>query len=206
MNYIYDIYLNFRDIPYDFYDWNKNDTIIHIKKAPIFLINVDNFQNIVNHNIKLDKNLFKYVHNRTELYKKDSKNISCALFTDKNNIIALLFNDDGSSIKRSLLVVDEELEILDNLDDIDEIELEYKAINKIEYYTETRKQAKIKEYIKNELNLCSEDRLKYIYFECFNKYENNINKIKNVIKNAFEKKDNYQKLYYTFKLTSTNKN
>ena len=39
MNYIYDIYLNLNKNLYDFYEWNKSDNIIHIKKIIDFLTN-----------------------------------------------------------------------------------------------------------------------------------------------------------------------
>lgn len=35
MNYIYDIYLNFNEVAYDFFEWNKNDKITHIKNTCI---------------------------------------------------------------------------------------------------------------------------------------------------------------------------
>ena len=38
MTYIYDILLNFNEEYYEFYDWNKEDTIVHIKKIPIYKI------------------------------------------------------------------------------------------------------------------------------------------------------------------------
>ena len=38
MNYVYDIYLNLNNVLYDFFDWDKNDKLIHIKKIPIFKI------------------------------------------------------------------------------------------------------------------------------------------------------------------------
>lgn len=205
MNYIYDIYLNFKEIPFDFYDWNKNDEIIHIKKIPIFLISVDNFHKIMTNNIKLGEKFIKYVHNHTELYKKDTKKISCALFTDKRSIIALIFNDKGESFRRSFLVIDEELEILDNIDDLDETKIDFNTLDKIKYYTETKKQMKIKEYINYELKKCNIEKLKYIYFECFNKYEDDINKIITSIKNSIKDNYNCQKIYNVFSLTSTNK-
>ena len=39
MNYIYDILVNFKETLYDFYEWNKNDNITHIRKIPLFRIN-----------------------------------------------------------------------------------------------------------------------------------------------------------------------
>ena len=205
MNYIYDIYLNFKDIPFDFYDWNKNDNIIHIKKIPIFLINVDNFNKIINYNFKIDENFKKYVHNRTELYKKDTKKLSCALFTDKKNIIALLFNEKNEVEKRSFLAIDEELEILDNIDDLEETSINIKCSNKIKYYTETRKQIKIKEYINKEIKISNIERLKYVYFECFDKFETDVDKIVRSIKHTIKNNDSCQKIYNILNLTSTNK-
>ena len=35
MKYIYDIVLNFNEEFFEFYDWNLNDEITHIKKIPI---------------------------------------------------------------------------------------------------------------------------------------------------------------------------
>ena len=38
MNYIYDILLNFQNEYYDFFEWNTNDQITHIKKIPIIKV------------------------------------------------------------------------------------------------------------------------------------------------------------------------
>ncbi len=40
MEYVYDIVLNFRDKYYDFYEWNKKDKIINIKKDGINYLEV----------------------------------------------------------------------------------------------------------------------------------------------------------------------
>ena len=37
MNYIYDILINFNENLYDFYDWNLNDQIDHIRKIPVII-------------------------------------------------------------------------------------------------------------------------------------------------------------------------
>ena len=34
MNFIYDIVLNFNKDYYDFFEWNKKDSVINIKKIP----------------------------------------------------------------------------------------------------------------------------------------------------------------------------
>ena len=206
MKYIYDIYLNFNDVIYDFYDWNKNDKLVHIKKIPIFKINVDNFKNIYTHNIKINDEYLKYVHNKAEIYGNSKKELSCALISDGKYIFALLFNKNGISVNRSFLMIDEELEILEELYDDDEINICYKCLNKIEYQTHTRKQIKDEKFIKNELHKMDNNRLKYIYYECFEKQENNIQKIIKKIRNIKQNSKTYEKLYNVLKITSTSSN
>ena len=46
MNYIYDIVLNFNKEYYDFFQWNKKDSIINIKKIPLFIVNNDIFNSM----------------------------------------------------------------------------------------------------------------------------------------------------------------
>lgn len=205
MTYIYDIYLNFKSIPYEFYDWNKNDDIIHIKKTPLFIIDNNDFKRIMNSNIKLDDKTFKCIENKTSLYNDNRNILSCALFTDRNNIISIMFDDNGFDIKRSFLVIDEELDILGNLDDLDQTFIEYNTLKKIKYYINTRNQIKMKEFINEELKKCEQDRLKYIYFECFNEYEKDINKIMKKMKKLKNDNNTYKNLYYALKITSSKK-
>ena len=201
MSYTYDIYLNFNDVPYDFYDWNKTDSVIHIKKIPIFKISVDNFKNFVKYNIKVDEKFSKCVHNRTEVWNKQSNALSCALFTDNENVIGLMFDESGYSIKKSFLQLDEELEILDDIDDVDNININYEVIKQIKYSTKTRYQIKSEKFITKELNLSNEERLKYIYYECFGKNEMSKNTIIKKIKTIPENSPIYENLYNILKLT-----
>lgn len=54
MTFVYDIYVNFQTVCYDFYEWNKKDKITHIKKIPIFEIKEDVFKNILVNENKID--------------------------------------------------------------------------------------------------------------------------------------------------------
>ena len=206
MSYIYDIYLNFMEVPYDFYDWNRNDLLTHIKKAPIFKTNSESFKAVMKYNIKIKQNLIKYINNKTEVWNNNSKPINCALITDSNNIIALLFDNNGKSIKRSFLMIDEELEILDDLIDVEEIELEFEVLNSINYNFKTRKQTRNDEFVAKELKNINYDRLKYIYYDCFNKVETNKDAIIKKLKSIPKASKDYQNLYNILKLTSISKN
>ena len=52
MNYIYDILLNYNKKLYEFYDWNLSDSIVHIRKIPIFKISTNQLIDLVNNKIK----------------------------------------------------------------------------------------------------------------------------------------------------------
>ena len=54
MNYIYDVYLNLNEILYDFFDWNKNDKIIHIKKIPVFKIEEEILIKLITNTVKVN--------------------------------------------------------------------------------------------------------------------------------------------------------
>ena len=44
MNFIYDIVLNFNKNYYNFFEWNKKDNIISVKKIPLFLVDNNTFK------------------------------------------------------------------------------------------------------------------------------------------------------------------
>ena len=59
MNYIYDVLLNFQKEYYDFFDWNQNDNLYHMRKVPIIKVTNLNLKEIKNNIIKFDNNLLK---------------------------------------------------------------------------------------------------------------------------------------------------
>ena len=206
MRQVYDIYLNFNKNCYDFYDWNKDDDILHIKKIPIFKLNNKDFIKLLTTNFKLSSNFLNIIKDKTEYINKISNKDICALFTDSINIIAIMFDNNGISIKRSNLFIDEELEVLDEIEELNETNIAISIINKIEPVLKTRKQRTIEKFIYKELQNIDNDKLSYIFFECFGKYENNKDRIINNIKKIDITSDMSKKIYDILKLTSTNKN
>jgi len=205
MNYIYDIYLNFNNKLYDFFDWNKNDKLIHIKKIPIFRLSEENLKKCVHNSIKIDNVFLKNVHNKTELWDNKEKLDYCALFSDYNDIIAINFDNNGNSYQKSFLCVDEELEILETISKLKETNIEIKITKKNNSILKTRKQLKDEEFIYKELKHIDTEKLDYIYFECFGKYEKNKKIIINDIKKLSKNSKTYKNLYDILKLTSTSK-
>lgn len=206
MNYIYDIYLNLNEVLYDFFDWNKNDKVIHIKKIPIYKTSSENFEKIVNNSIQVDETFLNSVHNKTECWNMGKRIDFCALFSDYNNIIAIEFNKDGKSIRKSYLLIDEELEVLENVQRLKEKEINFKIIKKEEIILKTRNDLKKEKFVDNELKNIEEDKLDYIYFECFGKREKNKKVILKNIKQISKSSKTYKNLYDILKLTSTTKN
>ena len=180
MNYIYNIYLNFNKIYYDFYEWDDNDNVLNVKKIPIVKINNNDFKNIITNNIKLSNKLYSQINNKTEI---NNNNLDCIIFTDTKNIIALEFNKEKISNKISTFLLEDEYNILEKSKKLKEEKIDYKILNKRKYLTNTREEFKIKRYLLNNINKLSQDTLKYIYYDCYNIREDNIKIIiNNIIK------------------------
>jgi len=203
MNYIYDIYLNFNEELYDFFDWNKNDKLVHIKMIPIFKTTEENIKNIINYNIKLEEKYLNYVHNKSVIWNKYDKYKNFALFCDDNNVIAVEFDDDGKSINKSSLLINEELEILETTYKLRQKNIEFKILNKRKYLLKTRKEIKEEKFVNDELKNIDNKKLNYIYFECFGKHEKDKNIIINKLLNLSKNSKTYKNLYNILKLTST---
>lgn len=206
MNYIYDILLNFNEEIYDFYEWNTNDEITHIRKIPIIKTNSLHMKNIKNNYVEFEEEFLSTIKNKTEIFSgRTIKNIEYAfLISDGIEVIGL--NIKNKKIKYSKLLLNEESEVLEVVGRLKENEILYKILNKKNISEfKTRKEKEMYKYVMKEIKkLKSEEnieKLKYISFECFSEkiendiYENLINKID----------DNYVKLYKIFKLIQVSK-
>jgi hypothetical protein len=202
MNYIYDIFLNFNTELYDFFDWNSNDNMIHIKKIPIYRVSTKVLNDMRLRQIKIEKNRLEEIENKTELFSR-LKNTSlkyAALFTDTEDVLALTFDRQGNSVQRSKLLIDEDIEVL-------ECSSRYKLVN-IRYTSkkalhindlETRRQRNVDQTIFKELSKLYKSKnyetLEYLYYELFNQKERNINIVYSKLKKCIKK---YNKQMTTF--------
>ncbi|MGM9882053.1 MAG: hypothetical protein ACI31S_04350, partial [Bacilli bacterium] len=114
MNFIYDIILNFNSDYYNFFEWNKKDNIISIKKIPVFFIEKNLFNDMKYNKITVDKSFLDVIKDKTFTYSRIKIGPSC-LVTNGKEVIGILFNDKGVLIKRSSLLLDEEEEVLDEI-------------------------------------------------------------------------------------------
>ena len=209
MNYVYDVLLNFNKEMYDFYDWNLDDYILHIRKILVFRINNKTMNDLVNNSIVVDSEFLVKISNRTEMFTKQNVKIInyAALFTNGLFVIGLKFDKNGEIIGMSKLLIDEELDILDSALDMNEYNLKYRVINmnKNEFF-KTRKEVFIEKYISKKLNEVKDNKelLKYLYYECFNEKNADFRKMLPKLNTSLTNDwDNfYNKVYNFFKLTT----
>lgn len=197
MNYYYDVVLNFSKNNLMFYEWNKLDNIKHLKKVLMCQVNCDTFLDLFNYNISLQ-------NNDIEKYKN-----KIIIFASINGTIAIKFDNEGNSIERSFLPLDDELNIIDNIYTIDKVDLDYKKVSKISENNTLRYDLNIKELIKNEINSLIANKeykkLEYLYYEWFNKKLSNLEELKDIDKVL--NKDigvNEKKIYDLIKLSYSN--
>lgn len=198
MNYIYDLLLNFNENIYEFYDWNKTDNIKHIKKIPIFKIESNKMKQIKNNKIDFEPTFLEKIHNKTEEFTSKKNNhieYSC-LFTDGVEVIGINMN---KKITYSKLLLDEEFEVTNMSLHMKETPIEIKIIeyNKQEQF-KTRKEieqiSSAKKILKNILNENNPEKLKYLYYECFNKKNDSIEEIIKELNKKIENKNIINKI------------
>lgn len=207
MNYIYDIYLNFQKNLYEFYDWNTRDKIWHIRKIPVIKIETKNLKDIVNNEVIFNLNNLN-IENRCEYYEgKGIKKLKYAfLLTDGENVVAI--NVSNNCNYKSKLLLFEEEDVCSQIKKLDISNIDYSIVRELKTnWNLTRQQQNmfscISEFLEKLYNEREYEKIKYIYYECFNKKENDVDKIyKNI---DFELKNNFEiigpKIYNFYKIT-----
>lgn len=184
MNYIYDILVNFNDKEiYDFFEWEKTDDIEHIRRIPIFKVDSKTLYDFKNNKIKVDKDFLSKIKNKTEVFaNKMIEYIEYAtIISDGSDLVVIEFDSNGNYLLKSSMLLDEAEDTLEESEMFETTKINYNIIEKINYNKFlTRNERKIINYIKKEINYLIKvknfDKLKYLYFEWYNKKENNINK------------------------------
>lgn len=194
MKKIYDILVNFNKNAYEFYEWNKEDLIEHIKSIECIKVSNNCLNDFINNDVKVNKNFLDTIYNKTELYgNKLIKNIeyACILYNDVQ-ACAFEFDKDGWIKFKSFLLFDEEDDVISYSKKDITTNIDYKVLkyNKKNNFL-TRKEIKTMNVINNYLdNIKNSEEIKYLYFECFDKKEDSISKAYDILKksiNHFDK-------------------
>ena len=196
MTYTYDVLLNFTDDNrlIEFFEWEKDDILEHIKKIPLIRISSKQLEELSNYNVIVDKTFLDRIRGITTLYKKAKDLEYATLISDLNKVIALEFNSKGEIISKSSLLLDEEEEIIEECCDLREETISYKVKNKkMKDLFLTRNEIKKKRYLLKEMeNLYKNkniDKLTYLYEEIYEKdnltFEEKYLKIKTDLENNY---------------------
>ena len=168
MDYIYDIVLNFQEQYYDFYEWQPSDKIINIKRIPIYKITTNDYLNIKNNYVIIDKSTIP----------KPSKIL---LLTNEIEVMGILLDNYGKVLKISSLLFEEADEVLEDKDDIKQINIKYKIIKKKNISLISRHNIEKKRYVDTYLKkiniLKDEYLLKYLYYDIYQTEEKDPQKI-----------------------------
>ena len=188
MKNIYDILVNFKKIPYEFYEWNKEDDVKHVKKMPSIKVSDSALYDIFYNDVVVSKNFLDQIKDKTEIFfGRTIKKVkyACLIYND-DVALSILLNDNGEIIGKSKLLFDEEEDVLK--EDVPVKEIDYNIIKKSKKISGlTRREEKIVLLLSKYLDKIHEskknDEIKYMYFECFNKVEEDNEKAYKNLKN-----------------------
>ena len=182
MNMVYDLLLDFEDEVYEFFEWDRDEEIEHIKKIPLFFVSHKMILDLFNKKIQVDLSFLDKIYRVTEKYNMEHLDYVC-LFTDGNIVTGVEFDSSGKAISYSRLQLVDEDEIMKYLkkEDIEDISYQILEENKNKRMF-TKSEIKIKKFLEREIlasyDACQFSKLKYLYLEYFEKEENNFLKIR----------------------------
>ena len=207
---VYDLMLNFHDNYYEFYEWNKEDDIIHIKKINLIKISSEDYNNFLYQKVIINDEFLLSIFNKCEYF--DNKKINhlpyAILLTDSYRVMGVILDMNGSIIKYSSLSLEDEEDVIDLGDKLALLKLNYKIIDKkiVDDY-KTRDEIEIINYIRSDLNESFQsndiDKIKYLYYEYFDRESDDLNKIKEDFEKELSKDINikHYNLYQLIKLS-----
>ena len=195
MNYVYDIMLNWHKKYLDFFEWEATDKIVSVHKIPILKVRNTDFKNIMMSTICIDKEFINKIKN---------KNSYVCLFMSDDQLLAVKFNVDGISTEKSSLMVDEELDIIENYYHLEPIKIKYEIQSKEPLLFMTKNELQRIKYLNTNIDALDIDKdqnkIRYLYYECFGILEKDSLIALNKIKKCFSNHLNIDQLYCFFKL------
>lgn len=182
MNYIYDIIVNFNTYAFDFYDWNDSDRLTHLRKIPIFKTDTNTLNDIIQNDVSFNASFLEQIKDKTEIFTNKNVKIIPYSFLLCDGAMVIAIKVDKNRLFKSKLLLDEEDEVLDVCGKFKEqpIAFTIKKKNYMDNYV-TRKQMnlvkKIDKMINDTYKNKDYDTLRYIYYDCFNKKNDDIENI-----------------------------
>ena len=174
MIYIYDLTLNFNDRLYDFYDWKDTDNITHYRKMPLIKLSDKKYDKFLNNKVVVDEELLSLVRDKAQQYKgRMLKTVKYAfVLTNGFDAFAVMLDDSGTSVKKSKLVIGEELEVIDLANNLKVKDVSFNIVCKDNFVNKfTRDEEVIINGVVSKINDHKDnlELLKYLYYEWNNK-------------------------------------
>lgn len=174
MIYIYDLTLNFNDRLYDFYDWKDTDSITHYRKIPLIKLSDKKYDKFLNNKVVVDEELLSLVRDKAQQYKgRMLKTVEYAfVLTNGFDAFAVMLDDSGTSVKKSKLVIGEELEVIDLANNLKVKDVSFNIVCKDNFVNKfTRDEEVIINDVVSKINDHKDnlELLKYLYYEWNNK-------------------------------------
>ena len=176
MIYTYDILLNWtkEERLKEFYEWNLEDDLEHIKKMPIIRIRESLLKDLLTSKVKIDKTFLSKIKYKSESYFHNEIDVIdyAVIVTTEKKALALELDNEGNVMYKSSLLIDEEEEVLEIGEDLVVMDIPYEVITKnkkVSYLTRKEEEEKkflIKEMKKIKQNK-EESKLNYLYKEFF---------------------------------------
>ena len=216
MIYTYDILLNWTkdERLKEFYEWNLEDDLEHIKKMPIIRISESFLKDLLTSKIKIDKSFLSKIKYKTESYFHNEIDVIdyAVIVTTLRKALALELDNEGNVMYKSNLLIDEEEEVLEIGEELVVMDIPYKVIsknNKVSYLT--RKEEEEKKFLTKEIKKIKknkeESKLNYLFKEFFIDDVDTFNDKLNVLEKEISKDYNsfHHKLYNLLKLSTIKK-
>ena len=216
MIYTYDILLNWTkdERLKEFYEWNLEDDLEHIKKMPIIRISESFLKDLLTSKIKIDKSFLSKIKYKTESYFHNEIDVIdyAVIVTTLRKALALELDNEGNVMYKSNLLIDEEEEVLEIGEELVVMDIPYKIMsknNKVSYLT--RKEEEEKKFLTKELKKIKqnkeESKLNYLFKEFFIDNVDTFNDKLNVLEKEISKDYNsfHHKLYNLLKLSTIKK-
>ena len=196
MKNVYDILVNFKTVPYEFYEWNTYDDIKHIKKICSIKVSDDTIKDIIENDCFVSKKFLEQIRCKTEVFYNRMVKIieyACVIFND-DLALAIILDKNGYIIGKSKLLFDESDDVILNGKDLSVSTIKYNIIKKTDNnlkYTrnENKMISLINKYLEKIYKQEEKEELKYVYFECYNKTEEDIKKIYDKLKESISSAD-----------------
>jgi len=187
---LYDLLVNLQEVAFDFFEWQMEDDIEHIKRIPVFRVSREMMIDLIKKEVVVDKEFLNRITDETEKYNLEKIEYA-ALFSDGESSIVVEFNEKGENLFLSHLLPTDEEETSRYIKTEEEEEISYVSLKQREHHTFfTREERKIKNFLEKEITASYQkkeySKLRYLYLEYFEKEEENPKKIKEALLSSIQ--------------------